>query len=147
MGTTTSLITPEAFMRVLREGMPSGAAMSFAFVTLQRGRAVVRLQTGPRDLRPGGSVAGPVLFALADLAIYAVVMSALGEVPLAVTTDATIHFLRRPRAGILVARAHLLKAGARLVIGEVTIEHEGEEDAPVAHAVATYSVPPARPPA
>ena len=137
-------ITEDAFRRVLREGMPSGAAMAFDVLTLEHGRAVLRMRAGAADSRPGGTVAGPVLFALADLAVYAAVMSAVGEVPLAVTTDATIHFLRRPRATTLVARARLLKEGQRLVVGEVTIEHEGEEGAPVAHAVMTYSVPPAR---
>jgi uncharacterized protein (TIGR00369 family) len=141
---TTSRITAEGFARVLREGLPSGAAMPYEVVKLERGLAVMRMPTGPRDVRPGGTVAGPVLFGLADLALYAAVMSAVGEVPLAVTTDATIHFLRRPRAGTLVARARLLKEGRRLVVGEVTIEHEGEEGAPVAHAVMSYSVPPER---
>jgi uncharacterized protein (TIGR00369 family) len=138
-----SRVTEEAFRQVLREGMPSGAALPFEVVTLERGRAVLRLATGADDLRPGGTVAGPVLFALADLAIYAAVMTALGPLALAVTTDATIHFLRRPRAGFLIARAGLLKVGRHLVVGEVTLVDEGEDKGPVAHAVMTYSVPPA----
>lgn len=138
----TSRITEKAFRQVLRDGMPSGAAMPFDVVSLEHGQAVLRLATGTDDLRPGGTVSGPVLFALSDLAVYAAVLTSLGEVPMAVTTDATIHFLRRPRAGVLVARARLLKEGKRLVVGEVTVGYEGEEDAPVAHAVLTYSVPP-----
>lgn len=129
-------------MDVLREGMPS--AMPFQVLALDRGRAELRLVTGPDDVRPGGTLAGPRLFALADLAVYAAVMSAVGKVPLAVTTDATIHFLRLPRPGALVARARLLKEGKRLLVGEVYVASEGAEDAPVAHAVMTYSVPPAR---
>jgi acyl-coenzyme A thioesterase PaaI-like protein len=70
-------------------------------------------------------------------------MSAVGKVPMAVTTDATIHFLRWPRAGTLLARAQLLKEGRRLVVGEVTIAHEGEDDAALVHAVLTYALPPA----
>jgi uncharacterized protein (TIGR00369 family) len=138
---TASRITEDAFRQVLRDGMPSGAAMPFDVLALERGRAVLRLRTRPEDLRPGGTVAGPVLFAFSDLAIYAVVLSAVGLVPLAVTTDATIHFLRRPRVGALVAHARLLKEGKRLVVGEVTVGHEGEDDDPVAHAVMTYSLP------
>jgi uncharacterized protein (TIGR00369 family) len=139
---TTSAITADEFRQVLKEGMPSGSAMPFEVVSLERGRAVLRLETGHKDLRPGGTVAGPLLFGFADLAMYAAVMSALGKVPLAVTTDATIHFLRRPQAGVLVARARLLKEGKRLVVGEVEITHESEEGAPVVHAVMTYSAPP-----
>jgi uncharacterized protein (TIGR00369 family) len=83
-----------------------------------------------------------VLFWLADLAMYAAVMSAIGRVPLAVTTDATMHFLRPSRAGVLVARASVLKEGKRLVVGDVRIAHQGQDDAQVAHAVMTYSRPP-----
>jgi acyl-coenzyme A thioesterase PaaI-like protein len=100
---TTSRITAEAFKQVLRDGMPSGAAMPFEVVTLERGRVVIRLPTGKEDLRPGDTVSGPVLFQLADLAVYAAVMTVVGPVPLAVTTDATVHFLRKPRAGFLGA--------------------------------------------
>jgi uncharacterized protein (TIGR00369 family) len=137
----TSLITAEEFREVLRQGMPSVAEQPLDIVTLERGLAVLRLPTGLRESRPGGTLAGPVLFWLADLAMYAAVMSAIGKVTLAVTTDATIHFLRRPRPGVLVARASVLKEGKRLVIGEALVAHEGEEDAPVAHVVMTYARP------
>ena len=136
-----SRLTEEEFMQVLREGMPSAVAVPFEVLTLERGRAVIRRVATSDDVRPGGTVAGPVLFGLADLAMYAAVLSAVGKVPMAVTTDATIHFLRWPRAGALVARAQLLKQGRRLVVGEVTIAHEGEDDALV-HAVLTYALPP-----
>jgi uncharacterized protein (TIGR00369 family) len=139
---TQSLITVGEFLQLLRQGTPPAtAATPVEVVTLERGLAVLRVMTGSSDLRPGGTVAGPVIFWLADLAMYAAVMSAIGNVPLAVTTDATIHFLRRPRAGALTARARVLKVGARLVVGEVQVAHEGEDEAPVAHAVMTYSRP------
>src|SRR5262245_60666931 len=116
---TASRITADEFKQVLRDGMPSGAAMPFEIVTLERGYAVLRLTTGKDNLRPGESVAGPVLFGFGDLAMYAAVMSTVGIVPLAVTTDATIHFLRKPRAGVLLARASVLKEGKRLIVGNV----------------------------
>jgi uncharacterized protein (TIGR00369 family) len=140
-----SLITIEEFRQVLQEGMPAAAVLPVEVLTLEHGLAVVRLSTGPGDLRPGGTVAGPVLFELADLAMYAAVMSVVGRIPLAVTTDATIHFLRRPKAGLLTARASILKSGKRLIIGDVRIDPDGETDSPVAHAVMTYSAPPAGP--
>jgi uncharacterized protein (TIGR00369 family) len=142
MKRSTSQITAEEFVQLLREGMPSSTAMPLEVVTLERGLAVLRLRTGPSDLRPGGTVAGPVLFWLADLAMYAAVMSAIGRVPLAVTTDATIHFLRPSPAGILVARASVLKEGSRLVVGDVRVAHAGQDDEQVAHVVMTYSRPP-----
>ena len=140
----SSRITAEEFLRTIREGLPSADAMQCEVVTLEHGLAVVRMPAREADLRPGETVAGPVLFALADVAMFAAVMSAVGLVPLVVTTDATIHFLRRPRAGALIARARLLKEGRRLVIGEVEIVREDEPNKPVAHAVMTYSVPPER---
>jgi uncharacterized protein (TIGR00369 family) len=140
----TSQISADEFRQILRDGLPSGAAMPFEVVSLERGHAALRLTTGPGELRPGGTVAGPVLFGFADLAMFAAVLTVIGNVPMAVTTDATVHFLRRPRAGTLLARARLLKEGQRLVVGEIAIAHEDEPDAPVAHFVMTYSVPPRR---
>jgi len=137
---TTSLITAEEFKQVLREGMPSGQSMPLEVLELERGRAVLRVQTGPNELRPGGIVAGPVTFWFADLAMFAAVLSVVGKQPLAVTTDATIHFLRPPRVGVLVARASVLKEGKRLVVGDVHITQD--DDVPLVHAVMTYSVPP-----
>src|SRR5579859_4865395 len=115
---TTSRISVEDFREILRAGMPSVAAVPFDVLELAWGRAALRVATRTTDLRPGGTVAGPVLFTLADLTVYAAVMSVVGVVPLAVTTDATIHFLRRPLAGRLVASARVLKHGKHLVVGE-----------------------------
>ena len=81
-----SRLTEEEFMQVLREGMPSAVAVPFEVLTLERGRAVIRRVATSDDVRPGGTVAGPVLFGLADLAMYAAVLSAVGKVPMAVTT-------------------------------------------------------------
>jgi acyl-coenzyme A thioesterase PaaI-like protein len=138
----TSQISAEQFRQILHDGMPSGAAMPFEVVSLESGLAVLKLTTGPADLRPGGTVSGPTLFGFADLAMYAAVMTVVGYEPMAVTTDATAHFLRRPLAGAKLARARLLKQGQRLIVGDVAIAPEGQEDAPVAHFVMTYSVPP-----
>ena len=136
-----SRVTVEEFLGVLKEGMPSAAAMGFEVVSLVRGEALLKQTIGAPNLRPGGTVSGPALFSLADLAMYAAVMSAVGRLPLAVTTDATVHFLRKSPAGELFARARLLKVGKRLVVGDVVIAEEGGERAPVMHAVMTYAVP------
>lgn len=66
-------------------------------------------------------------------------------VPLAVTTDMSIHFLRKPRPGDLIAEARLLKKGRQLMVGEILIYCDGDPE-PVAHVAGTYAVPPARPP-
>jgi uncharacterized protein (TIGR00369 family) len=96
------------------------------------------------SLRPGGTISGPTMMALADFAMYVAVLAAIGPVPLAVTINLNINFLRKPAQRDLMAEARLLKLGKRLATGEVTIRSEGEE-APVAHVTSTYSIPARRP--
>ena len=93
------------------------------------------------SLRPGGTISGPTMMALADFAMYVAVLAAIGPVPLAVTINLNINFLRKPVPGDLVAEARLLKIGKRLATGEVTIRSDGETE-PVAHVTSTYSIPP-----
>jgi len=101
-----------------------------------------RVRQGFRDLhiRPGGTISGPTMMALADFAMYVAVLAAIGPVPLAVTINLNINFLRKPPPRDLTAEARLLKLGKRLATGEVTIRSDGEDE-PVAHATSTYSIP------
>lgn len=102
----------------------------------------LRLMVQDRHLRPGGTVSGPSMFALADVAIYLAILSRIGPVALAVTTNCAIDFMRKPAAGRdLLAEARLLKLGRVLAVGDVLIFSEGE-DQPVARAGLTYSIPP-----
>ena len=102
--------------------------------------AVLRLGIANRHLRPGGTVSGPTQFLLADVAAFVAVLAAVGPVALAVTTSATINFLKKPSTSDLIATAYLLKRGKRLVVVDCTMHSEGDEE-PVAHAVLTYSIP------
>lgn len=103
--------------------------------------ATVRMQADPLMIRPGGTVSGPAMFKLADLAVYAAVLARLGEDGIeAVTTSMTLNFLRRPAPGDIVARVRVLKFGRRLVVAEVTMT-SGDDPEIVAHATGTYSVP------
>jgi uncharacterized protein (TIGR00369 family) len=92
-------------------------------------------------LRPGGTISGPVMMAIADFTMYVAVLSAVGWVPLAVTTNLNINFLKKPAARDLLAEARLIKVGKRLVVGEVAIRSDSDEEL-VAHVTSTYSVPP-----
>src|SRR5258708_23531626 len=93
------------------------------------------------SLRPGGTISGPTMMALADFAMYVAVLAAIGPVPSAVTINLNINFLRKPAPRDLVARARLLKLGQRLATREVTL-CSGCEPAPVAHPPSTPSIPP-----
>ena len=101
----------------------------------------MRLVPDPKATRPGGTLSGPVLMMLADVTMYIAVLASIGWVPLAVTTNLNINFLRKPAPGPLVADCTLLKLGRRLAVGAVRICCEGDA-APVAHATSTYSIPP-----
>lgn len=109
------------------------------------GAATVAMPVGPQELRPGGTVSGPTMMALADSALYVAVLGEIGIVPLAVTTSLTINFLRKPPATArLIAQCQLLKTGRSLAVGEVSIYSEGMNE-PVAHVVGTYAIPPRSP--
>ena len=104
--------------------------------------STVRHAIGFDELRPGGTVSGPVLMEVADLALYVAILGELGLVSQAVTTNLSINFLRKPTADKdIIGKCSLMKVGKSLVIGEVTLFSSGDE-APVAHVVATYSIPP-----
>jgi uncharacterized protein (TIGR00369 family) len=92
------------------------------------------------SLRPGGTLSGTTMMSLGDFAMYVAVLSAIGWVPLAVTTNLNINFLKKPAARDLLAEARLIKLGKRLAVGEIGIRADGEDDL-VAHVTSTYSIP------
>jgi len=113
---------------------------NIAVVDVAPGKTLVRLEADDKHLRPGGTVSGPTMFMLADLAAYAVILAHIGRVALAVTTNLNINFLMKPEPGPLDATATILKLGKRLVVTDIAISDSGGEL--VAHATATYSIPP-----
>ena len=103
---------------------------------------VLRLLVQDRHLRPGGTISGPAMFGLADVAAYMVTLAQIGPRALAVTTNCAIDFMRKPKAGVdLVAHGRLLKLGKQLSVSDVLIYSEGD-DKPVARASLTYAIPP-----
>ncbi|WP_114325760.1 PaaI family thioesterase [Candidatus Colwellia aromaticivorans] len=103
--------------------------------------ATVRHAIGFDELRPGGTVSGPVLMAVADYALYVAILGELGMVSHAVTTSLTINFMRKPSpAKDIIGKCTLLKIGKSLVVGEVSLYSEDDTNA-VAHVVGTYSIP------
>ncbi len=124
----------------LKEHFPQGEQYG-ELLALGEGTATMRLPVDDQHLRPGGTVSGPAMMGLADVAVYAALLSKIGPVSLAVTTNLNINFLRKPAADLdIIAKAQMLKVGKRLGIGEVHITSGGEGE-PVAHATMTYSIP------
>lgn len=138
-----SEMSTEALQRFFETEFPQGAA-DFRIEGHDGGDFVLRLPVEERHLRPGGTVSGPTIFALADVAIYLAILSRIGPVALAVTTSASIDFLRKPEPGRdLLARVRMLKLGRVLAVADALVYSEGREE-PVARAAMTYSIPPAR---
>ena len=105
---------------------------------------IMRLHASDQHLRPGGTVSGPAMFSLADVAAYVATMSRIGKEALAVTTNCSIDFMRKPAAGAdVLAHAKLLKLGKALSVTDVLLYSDGQSE-PVARANLTYSIPPKR---
>jgi uncharacterized protein (TIGR00369 family) len=136
-----SQISQEEFEQLARNHVPFAGLLGIQVEHIEAGKAIIRMPFREDFIRPGGTVSGPVQMALADLVMYAVVMSLIGRVELAVTTNLTCNFLRRPRPVDLIGEGQILKLGKRLAVGEVLLYSEGEP-APVAHVICTYSIPP-----
>jgi uncharacterized protein (TIGR00369 family) len=113
----------------------------FSVTEIGAGTCRMRMAYHESQLRPGGTISGPAMMQLADVSIWVALLGAIGEVPLAVTTNLTINFLKKPEPRALIARCKMLKIGKSLAVGEASLTSEGSDDI-VAHAVATYAIPP-----
>lgn len=135
-----ALLTPAEVERIIRVGLPMAERSDLRVESVAPQRATIRL--GYRDwmLRPGGTIAGPILMTAADTAMYAVILAHTGGEPMALTADMSIRFLARTRPADVIAEARLLKLGRRLAVVEVIIRNEGGES-PVAHATGSYMRP------
>ena len=127
-------------MGLLGDTIGVASGLPLAVDLMARGHCVLRLSYRADQLRAGGTISGPVMFTIADAALYGAVLSEIGMQPLAVTTDLSIHFVRKPPQADLVAEARLLKCGRRLAVGTVEIRSAAKGEV-VAHATGTYALP------
>ncbi len=131
----------EEMAEFLAEVFPQIEGM-FSIDRLGEEALVIRLHASERHLRPGGTVSGPAMFALADVGAYVATMARIGRQALAVTTNCSIDFMRKPAAGAdVLGHFRLLKLGRSLSVVDCLLYSEGDE-APVARASLTYSIPP-----
>ena len=134
-----SQISIETFNEIIAGELPLAASSGIYLRSMQAGKAEMVLPYHDDLIRPGGTIAGPYMMLLADVCMYAVALSILGEVKLAVTTNLNINFLRKPANSDLLAVGNIIKMGKRLAVIEISIY---SEDDIVAHATGTYSIPP-----
>lgn len=130
-----------ALMDFLARDFPQVAG-DFDIVDVSPPFLTMALQAQKHHLRPGGTVSGPTMFGLADVTAYFCILSVLGPVGLAVTTNCSIDFMRKPQPGRLLCRMEVLKLGRALAVCEGRVFTQGGEDKPVARASLTYSIPP-----
>jgi acyl-coenzyme A thioesterase PaaI-like protein len=135
------MITKDKIIEFMASEFPQSKCI---IETVGNQSATIRHKIGIDELRPGGTVSGPVLMTVADVALYIAILGEIGLVSLAVTTSLTINFLKKPSPNNdVIGVCKLIKIGKTLAVGEVTLYSEGSEDA-VAHVVGTYSIPPTR---
>lgn len=138
----TTLMSAQELTALLEREFPQiEMGREFVIESVSPMGAVMRLKGQEKHLRPGGTMSGPAMFLLADVAFYVAIMAQIGPQSLTVTTNLNINFLRKPEPGDLVAEIKLLKLGKRLAVGECFLHSPGDPE-PVAHATGTYSIPP-----
>src|ERR1700745_3760781 len=139
---TSAKMTVAELEAFLRDEFPQAFASGEIQIESADGETcLLRQRYSDAMLRPGGTISGPTLMALADCAMYVVLLSAIGPVGLAVTTNLNINFLRRGAPGQdVLAAAKILKLGKRLAGGEVSLMSAVSPE-PIAHVTATYSIP------
>ncbi|MBF0326714.1 PaaI family thioesterase [Magnetospirillum moscoviense] len=133
-------MTPEILNRDYLPKVPMLAATGAQVISIGKGEARLLMPYSPAIARPGDTVSGPALMALADVAVWAAVLTVIGHKEMAVTTSLTMNFLRRAGPSAIIAEARLLKMGRRLGVGAVELI-AADSDELVAHATATYSIP------
>lgn len=131
--------SPAEVERILRTGVPLAGAWGVQVLAAADGRALLRLPGHADLLRPGGTVSGPALMALADMAMWCALLGLTEGRDESLTASLSITFLRRPQPRPLLAEARVLKHGRTLAYGEVFLRSEESEDA-VAHVTTTWSV-------
>lgn len=138
---TDAKIYAKEFLKLAKDGVPYVGQLGISVDLWEAGHVKIRLPYSDLIRRPGGTICGPALMGLADITLYGVVMSLLGRVELAVTTDLTFHFLSKPEPMDMLAEGRILKLGRRLAVGEVTISSDDNAQ-PVCQAVGSYAIPP-----
>jgi uncharacterized protein (TIGR00369 family) len=135
------MVAKQELAQFLRKEFPQNKCTIDA---VGKGSATIRHPVGQAELRPGGTVSGPVMMAATDVALYIAILGEIGIVPLTVTTSLNINFLRKPAADRdIIAICKLVKLGRTLAVGEVAIYSEGDPKM-VAHATGTYAIPTAK---
>jgi uncharacterized protein (TIGR00369 family) len=133
-------LSVEELNQFFGEAFVAESELSAGVVEMEPGRVLVKRPATMLELRPGNVISGPTMMALADMAVYALVLGHIGIVPMAVTTSLTMHFLRPAPPAHLFAEARLLRLGRRIATSDVRLWSE-RPDRIAAHATVAYAIP------
>jgi uncharacterized protein (TIGR00369 family) len=141
MEVNVSILTAAQVQTLIREGLPMAEDINLCVDRLDERGVLARVPFHNKLVRPGGTLSGPTIMALADAAMFAVVLGRLGRVEMAVTSNLNINFLVKPKPVDLLAEATILRLSRRQAVCEVAVFSLGSEDELVAHVTGTYSLP------
>ena len=99
--------------------------------------AVLRMPYGDHLARDGGVISGQSMLAFADSAMVVVIASAIGGYRNMATVDMTSSFMSAARNVDIVARGEIVKAGKRMIFGQIRLE-DGVTGDPVANIWTTW---------
>lgn len=136
-----TVLTAEEVQALIRAGLPMAEDIALCIDRLDGEGVLARVPFHTKLVRPGGTLSGPTIMALADAAMYAVVLGRLGRVEMAVTSNLNINFLVKPKPVDLLAHASILRLSRRQAVCEVSLYSMGFEDELVAHVTGTYALP------
>lgn len=118
------------------EDVPFARFLGIEMVEVVRGKAVLRLLARDELRRNGGVIHGGVTASLIDSAAAFSIMTILEPDQATATVDLTVHYLRPIVAGIVTARARVVRSGRRIVSAAVDVFDEAETL--LATALTTY---------
>lgn len=133
-------MTPAEFNRRITAYPWFGQWLGIEATAIGARGADVRLPVRPEFLRHGGTVSGPIVMAVADVAMYAAIMGAVADGERAVTSDMTLHFLRRPAGTFLTGAARIVRLGKRSAVCAVDVFAEGQGES-ACHIIGSYAIP------
>ena len=121
--------------------LPFFSSLGFLIESVDDGKGRARFVYDEKWTRPFGVINGGTLMALADVATYLALFGRLGIVPLAVTNELKMNFLRPAIGGDVIAAAELLKVGRRIAYAAVDVFMADDPGRLIAHATSSYVLP------
>lgn len=139
---SNSLATMEEVQAAMSmDGFGYGQSMGIKVTGISWGEVQAEMQIRDEFLRPGGTIAGPVLMGLADAAMWGAAMTVHPDGIQSVTSDLTMHFLSRPAGQVLKCVATVVKPGKRLLVLRADLSCD-DDPRVVAACQSSYALPP-----